>query len=920
VTSFAPMRAIALARTARRRHRLEPLVGPDGVLDARNASAARRIAARLNAARVIDAPADAVIRPIGGGDVAALAALGAVLHEVVRREREAGAADLESAAAAARTALGTPAIAAVRRAWRHEFVEGTPTPSAAPDLVGELLVLAALNTNPAAEGVRELIHDGPLRDGSQYDSLLDTVERQLRTAAERADADAAAAEEPVRGRRRRRRRLALPIRLREPASRAPRSLADQLRWIQAHWPEVLAADPALAERVALAIDIVAEETRALELRIGGAGPFGGGRLAERPDFKGLDAEPQAFSPDLEWMPRVVLLAKSTHVWFGQLARTYGRPVATLADVPDEELDRLAALGVTGLWLIGLWQRSLASADIKRRRGDLDAVASAYSIDEYRIADDLGGEGAFESLKERAAARGIRIAADMVPNHMGIDSHWVREHPERFISTLESPYEAYTFSGPNLSPDPALEITLEDHYWDDSEAAVVFRRLDRRTGDERFIYHGNDGTFLPWNDTAQLDFIQAEVREAVTQVILEVARRSTILRFDAAMVLARRHIRRLWYPEPGKGGAISSRAEHALSDAAFDAAMPNEFWREVVDRVALEVPGTLLLAEAFWLMEGYFVRSLGMHRVYNSAFMHMLRDEDNGGYRKLMRDTLEFDPGVLQRFVNFMTNPDELAAAEQFGTGDKAFAVATLLATMPGLPMLGHGQVEGFRERYGMEFRTARWEEPIDQGHAEHFERTIVPLLRRRAEFAGIDRFHLYDAVAGDGAVVDDVYAYSNGPAGRPNLVLVHNRYAEVDVRIDRSVRFRKAGHGSRGRLTTTRLIDDLELRFGGGQRVRFIDHRTGWQVETTIDELRAQGLGFHLGAYEARVLAIEPVVEAAVVVPPTPTPTEKAVRQAVAKRSTSKSTGRRRAAMPAPSTTPQPPKSARRRSGTGKPP
>ena len=71
----------------------------------------------------------------------------------------------------------------------------------------------------------------------------------------------------------------------------------------------------------------------------------------------------------------------------------------------------------------------------------------------------------------------------------------------------------------------------------------------------------------------------------------------------------------------------------MSKAAFDAAMPDEFWREVVDRVAAEAPDTLLLAEAFWLLEGYFVRTLGMHRVYNSAFMHMLRDEDNAGYRE-----------------------------------------------------------------------------------------------------------------------------------------------------------------------------------------------------------------------------------------------------------------------------------------------
>ena len=859
MTSFAPMRAIALARTARRRHRLEPLVGPEGSLDARNAGAARRIAARLNAARASEARPDEVVRPIGGGEVAALAALGAVLHEVVRRERETGAADLTRAAAAARTALGTPALSAVRRAWRREFVETPGVAAAAPDLVGELLVLAALNTNPAADAVRELIHDGPLRDASQYDRLLEAVERQLRTVPPAPEDDAAS---DARGRRRRRRPLALPIRLREPANRAPRSLADQLRWIQAHWPEVLADDPALAERVSLAIDLVAEETRALELKLGGVGPFGGGRLAERPSYRGLDAEPGAFSPDLEWMPRVVLLAKSTHVWFGQLARTYGRSVTNLADVPDAELDRLAGLGVTGLWLIGLWQRSRASADIKRRRGDLDAVASAYSIDEYRIADDLGGEEAFAALKERAAARGIRVAADMVPNHMGIDSRWVREHPERFISVPESPYEAYTFNGPDLSPDPNLEINIEDHYWDDSEAAVVFRRRDRGTGDERFIYHGNDGTFLPWNDTAQLDFIRADVREAVIQVILEVARRSPILRFDAAMVLARRHIRRLWYPAPGRGGAISSRAEHALSDAEFDALMPNEFWRDVVDRVAAEVPGTLLLAEAFWLLEGYFVRTLGMHRVYNSAFMHMLRDEDNAGYRRLMRDTLEFDPGVLQRFVNFMTNPDELAAAEQFGTGDKAFAVATLLATMPGLPMLGHGQVEGFRERYGMEFRTARWDEPVDGGHVQHFERTIAPLLHRRAEFAGTTRFHLYDAVSGDGQVVDDVYAFSNGPAGSPTLVLVHNRFAEVDVRIDRSVRFRKPGHGARGRLTTTQLVDDLDLPSAGGQRIRFVDRRTGWQVESTVADLHERGLTVHLGPYEARVLSVETVVAA----------------------------------------------------------
>ena len=560
-------------------------------------------------------------------------------------------------------------------------------------------------------------------------------------------------------------------------------------------------------------------------------------------------------------------------------------MTNLADVPDAELDRLAGLGVTGLWLIGLWQRSSASAEIKRRRGDADAVASAYAIDEYRIADDLGGEPAFEDLRARAWARGIRLAADMVPNHMGIDSRWVIEHPERFVSVSESPFPAYSFDGPDLSPDPGVAINLEEHYWDNSDAAVVFKRHDRGTGEDRYLYHGNDGTSYPWNDTAQLDYLRADVREAVIRTILDVARRAPILRFDAAMVLARRHIRRLWYPEPGAGGAIPSRAEHAMSNAEFNRRMPAEFWREVVDRVAAEAPGTLLLAEAFWLLEGYFVRTLGMHRVYNSAFMHMLRDEDNAGYRKVMRDTLEFDPGVLGRFVNFLTNPDERPAAEQLGTGDKAFSAATLLATLPGLPMLGHGQVEGFRERYGMEFRRARWDEPVDQPHADHFAWAIVPLLRRRGAFSGTDRFHLYDALDDGGHVVEDVYAYTNGTGPDRSLVLVHHRHAETTVRVDHAIAAAPPGGGP-GR-TSIRLADALELAGADGEVVVLRDTRSGWELRRTAGELRREGLRVTLGPYEARVLSVE------VDRPPDPSPAPAEPAATVAKAATTPRRGRR---------------------------
>jgi hypothetical protein len=102
---------------------------------------------------------------------------------------------------------------------------------------------------------------------------------------------------------------------------------------------------------------------------------------------------------------------------------------------------------------------------------------------------------------------------MVPNHMGIDSRWVIEHPDWFVSLPYSPFPSYTFNGPNLSWDSRVGITIEDHYFDNTDAAVVFKRVDNWSGDTRFIYHGNDGTSMPWNDTAQLNYLLPEVRVA-----------------------------------------------------------------------------------------------------------------------------------------------------------------------------------------------------------------------------------------------------------------------------------------------------------------------------------------------------------------------------------------------------------------------
>ncbi len=730
--------------------------------------------------------------------------------------------------------------------WLAGSTDGVPHREAALE---EILLLWLANQNRAFNPFKELFDDQKLGKSTDYPTV--TAELQTYFASRpRIQLDEDDPGSP---------KLSLLEALKAPMLAAPDSLTGQLAFLRDKWAKVLGAD---LRRLLLAVDVLKEEDTAIWMRFhphaGGAGErhqrwhqFEMGSHADVPHFLASDLEYERFSPDVEWMPNVVLIAKSTYVWMHQLSLQYGRSITRLDQIPDEELDKLRDRGMNGLWLIGLWERSRASQTIKRLCGQPEAVASAYSLASYDVSADLGGEESYRNLRDRAGARGIRLASDMVPNHMGIDSTWVIEHPEWFLSRPDSPYPVYRFDGPDLSNDHNIEIKIEDHYYEQTDAAVVFRRRDHRTGHVDYVYHGNDGTSFPWNDTAQLNYLSAAVREQVIQTILKVARLFPIIRFDAAMTLARRHVQRLWFPVPGTGGAIPSRAEYSMTQAEFDALMPHEFWRDVVDRVAAEVPGTLLLAEAFWLMEGYFVRTLGMHRVYNSAFMVMLRDEDNAKYRSVLKNTLEFDPDIMKRYVNFMSNPDERTAIDQFGTGDKYFGVATMMATLPGLPMFGHGQVEAFTEKYGMEYYKPRYNETPNEGLVARHLREIAPLLRERKLFAESGNFLLYDLWKENGEVDENVYAYSNRLGDRRAIVVFHNHYGETRGTIHLSAAF---ADKTTGTLRQIPLHDAIALPGDDSAFVAYRERVSGLEHLYRAKDLRAKGLSLSLHAYQYRVL------------------------------------------------------------------
>jgi glycosidase len=688
----------------------------------------------------------------------------------------------------------------------------------------ELLLLWLANANPAFSPFQELFDDSRLNRDTAYGKLIPLMHAFFET-------------QPPFGPDNQN----LVDMLRSPAINSPHSLTGQLEFIRQRWGTLLGK---YLFRLLGSLDLIKEEEKVAFL---GPGPS---RVYE---FTGMELEPERYSTDKDWMPSLVLIAKNAYVWLDQLSKVYQRAIQNLDQIPDEELDKLSQWGFTGLWLIGLWERSLASKRIKQLRGNPDAVASAYSLLDYQIAVDLGGEAAYEVLRQRAWKRGIRLASDMVPNHMGIDSRWMIEHPDWFISQDYSPFPSYTFSGSNLSSDERVGIYVEDHYFNNTDAAVVFKRVDFWSGQEKYIYHGNDGTSMPWNDTAQLNYLKPEVREAVIQTILHVARKFPVIRFDAAMTLAKKHFQRLWFPEPGTGGAIPSRAEHGLTKEQFDAAMPVEFWREVVDRVAQEVPDTLLLAEAFWLMEGYFVRTLGMHRVYNSAFMNMLRDEKNAEYRLVMKNTLEFDPEILKRYVNFMNNPDERTAVDQFGKEDKYFGICTMMVTLPGLPMFGHGQVEGFTEKYGMEYRRAYWNEKPDDNLVERHRQQIFPLLKKRYLFSQVQDFLLYDFYSPEGFVNEDVFAYSNRSGAERGLVVYHNKFATAKGWIRISAAYSQKSESGEHLLIQKRLGEGLGLVNDGNAYCIFRDPVNGLEYIRNTKELHEKGLYIELEAYKCQV-------------------------------------------------------------------
>ncbi len=747
-----------------------------------------------------------------------------------------------------------PPAVAQGRYTPEEYLKGNT--GATPNrliILEELIILHLENLNPAVSALKELFNDEVLKQDTPYVQFISATKEFFKE------------ETPfgIEG-------VSVIEALERSIFSSPESIEAQIGFFLNRYKIVL--DEAVLVRLLAGTDLIREDAKLFAVHgtfgtppvpqflagmtpeeLSKAGGTGVASIWDEVNYSYLETE--RFTQDTDWMPNVVMIAKNTYVWLDQLSGIYRREIKRLDQIPDEELNTLAARNFNALWLIGVWERCTASKKIKQYCGNPDAAPSAYSLFDYDIAYDLGGYQAYENLRDRCAQRGIRLASDMVPNHTGIFSRWILDNPDFFIQSHTPPFPSYSFTGPDLSDDPRVQIRIEDKYYTRQDAAVVFQLIENSNGRTRYLYHGNDGTNMPWNDTAQLNLLNPQVRESLINTIIKVARQFPIIRFDAAMTLAKKHYQRLWFPQPGTGGAIPSRSDYALTREGFDRAMPEEFWREVVDRMNAEMPNTLLLAEAFWLMEGYFVRTLGMHRVYNSAFMHMFMKEENAKYREVIKNTIEFDPEILKRYVNFMSNPDEETAINQFGKGDKYFGVAVMMITLPGLPMFAHGQIEGFTEKYGMEYQRAYYSEIPDQYLIDRHREEIFPLLKKRYLFSDAEHFELYDFINPFDGVNENVIAFSNRKGDERCIVVYNNSYSQTEGSINFSARKAVKLHGTDQKETVSRsLASSLNLKSSPYHYYTFRDTRTKLEYIRSSSELQRDGYTVKLLGYQYAVL------------------------------------------------------------------
>ncbi len=372
---------------------------------------------------------------------------------------------------------------------------------------------------------------------------------------------------------------------------------------------------------------------------------------------------------------------NTRVWVTELSRKLGRP-ATLDDIPDAELDRLAQMGFDWVWFLSVWQTGLAAQKVSRTNADWrkefhetlpdlrdeDIPGSGFAITGYTVHPKLGGDAALARLRTRLQKRGLRLMLDFVPNHMALDHPWVEDHPDYFITGSEL----------DLARAP------QNYTW------------VKRKGGDMLLAHGRDPYFPGWPDTLQLNYANPAVQEAMIGELVRIAGQCDGVRCDMAMLVLPDVFERTWGQRAGL------------------------FWPTATQRVRQRVPGFTFMAEVYWDLE-WTMQQQGFDYAYDKRLYDRLREHHARPVRDHLRAGLDFQ----DQLARFLENHDEPRAAATFSQDvHQAAAVITFLS--PGLRFFHQGQFEGRKKRISPHLGRAP-EEPVDHKMRAFYDRLLAVL-------------------------------------------------------------------------------------------------------------------------------------------------------------------------------------------------
>jgi glycosidase len=417
---------------------------------------------------------------------------------------------------------------------------------------------------------------------------------------------------------------------------------------------------------------------------------------------------------------------NTRVWLTELSRGLGR-VATLDDISDAELDRLAKLGFDWIWMLSVWQTGPAGRRVSRNSPEWrkefketlpdlqeeDIGGSGFAITSYTVAQQLGGDPAMARLRDRLRRRDLRLMLDFVPNHTAPDHSWIETHPDYYVSGSEG---------------------------DLQRAPQNYTRV--RNAADRIFAHGRDPYFPGWPDTLQLDYSNPSTQEAMIAELLKIAGQCDGVRCDMAMLVLPEVFERTW----GRRSDL--------------------FWPRATRRVRESVPGFCFMAEVYWDLEWTLLQQ-GFDYAYDKRLYDRLRERHARPVREHFHAGLDYQDHLSR----FLENHDEPRAAATFdGKIHEAAAVVTFLS--PGLRFLHQGQFEGRKKRISPHLVRAPFE-AVDYGLKQFYDR-LLSVLRLRAVREGEWRL-LECRPAWDGNSTSDsflVFAW-RGPQNEPLLVTVN---------------------------------------------------------------------------------------------------------------------------------------------------